>query len=322
MSGADWQPTAAPAALRLRAQLNATLRQFFAERAVLEVETPLLSRHGTTDRHIESFCVEAGREGERRWLRTSPEFALKRLLAAGLGDCYELGRVFRRGEAGRRHNPEFSLLEWYRVGWDHHRLISEVEALVDAALALVGRRVSHRRIGYRELFQSRLGIDPLRCDDGELRARMPALGVDPDGLQRDDLLDLLFTHALQPQMAADQLLTVIDYPASQCALARLRRDGEVAVAERFESYLGTLELCNGYHELLDASEQAERFAAELRWRETQDRSGPPADAQLLAAMQAGLPACAGVALGTDRLLAAMLGGVELAAVIAFPFERA
>ncbi|MFA5685257.1 MAG: EF-P lysine aminoacylase EpmA [Lysobacteraceae bacterium] len=325
----DWRPGAGIAALHLRARLNATLRAFFAARGVLEVETPILSAAGTTDRHIESFHVDfdgpARAGARRRWLRTSPEFALKRLLAAGVGDCYELGRVFRNGEAGGRHNPEFSMLEWYRVGWDHHRLMGETAELIGAALALVGRHCRVRRIAYRDLFQDQLGLDPLTAPLETLQSVLAEVRIDPAGLDRDDWLDLIISHRLQPHFDPDTLLLLYDYPASQCALARLRGSGDSAVAERFEAYLGPLELANGYHELTDAAEQARRFDSDIAARRAAGRDAPPADARLLAAMAHGLPACAGVALGVDRLLLCLLGdsrGAAISAALAFDFGRA
>ena len=321
----DWQPSATFDGLRLRARLYAVIRAFFDGRDVLEVETPVLSQAGNTDPNIASFALPfSGRTdgGPRtRWLRTSPEYPLKRLLAAGLGDCYELGRVFRDGEAGGRHNPEFTMLEWYRVGWDHDRLIDEVAALVEAALALVGRSATMRRVSFRELYLQRLQVDPFSADDATLRAALGDIGIDPAGLVRDDWLDLLMTHRLQPAFVPDQLLAVYDYPASQCALARIRAD-DPPVAERFEVYLGPLELANGYHELGDASEQRARFERDLDVRRERDAVAPPLDERLLSALQAGLPDCAGVALGVDRLLMAMTGSDRIADVLAFPFARA
>jgi lysyl-tRNA synthetase class 2 len=317
----DWRPTATPAALRLRASLYGVARAFFAERGVLEVETPMLSRAGNTDPNIESFATRFCAR-DARWLRTSPEFALKRLLAAGVGDCYELGRVFRDGEAGRRHNPEFTMLEWYRVGWDHRRLLDEVAALVRAALALAGRDVAVERIAYGDLYRSRLGIDPFTAGDAELRAPLAEFAIDPTGLGRDDWLDLLMTHRLQPGFDERRLLFVHDYPASQCALARIRGTGTEAVAERFEAYLGTQELANGYHELADPAEQRARFERDVARRVARGAAVPPIDEALLAALSEGLPACAGVALGIERLLMAMLGATDIAEVIAFPFPRA
>jgi len=321
----DWKPSATFTALRLRARLYQAIRAFFAERDVLEVETPLLSQSGNTDPNIVSFELRfSGRTdgGPRtRWLRTSPEYPLKRLLAAGLGDCYELGRVFRDGEAGGRHNPEFTMLEWYRVGWDHDRLIDEVATLVQVALAMVGRSATMQRISFRELYLQRLQVDPFTADDATLRAALGGIDIDPRGLVRDDWLDLLMTHRLQPAFDPDRLLAVYDYPASQCALARIRPD-DPPVAERFEAYLGPLELANGYHELGDAGEQRTRFDRDRDVRRGRRDAVPPLDERLLSALQAGLPDCAGVALGVDRLLMAMTGSDRIADVLAFPFERA
>ena len=326
----DWQPSAGIAALRLRAALSAAIRGFFAARGVLEVETPVLSMAGNTEPNIASFRLEfSGRtEGapRTRWLRTSPEHALKRLLAAGLGDCYELGRVFRDGEAGGRHNPEFTMLEWYRVGWDHRQLAQETVDLAQAALQLVEREARAATTTFRELYLRHLQLDPFAASDDELRAALGDVALDPAGLNRDDWLDLLMTHRIQPAFPRDQLLVVHDYPASQCALARIR-DGDAAsggfpVAERFELYLGPLELANGYHELQDAEEQGARFDRDLARRAARGDALPPRDERLLAALGEGLPACAGVALGIDRLLMAMLGTDRIADVLAFDFARA
>ena len=322
----DWRPSANLDAIRLRARLNAAIRGFFAERDVLEVETPVMSMAGNTDPNIASFALEfSGRTDgapRTRWLRTSPEFPLKRLLAAGIGDCYELGRVFRDGEAGGRHNPEFTMLEWYRLGWDHLRLIEETVALVRAALALVGRDAGVRVVAYRDLYRDALGLDPFAAGIDQLQAAMGDVQIDPEGLTRDDWLDLLMTHRLQPGFDPGELLAVVDYPASQCALAKLRSGGDGhAVAERFELYLGPIELANGYHELQDAAEQGARFARDGEVRRARGDVVPPTDMRLLAALQAGLPACAGVALGIDRLLMAMLGTPRIADVLAFDFAR-
>jgi lysyl-tRNA synthetase class 2 len=325
-----WQPSASIGALRLRARLNASIRQFFATRNVLEVETPILSAAGNTDPNIASFRAQfdghVGAGSRERWLRTSPEFPLKRLVASGIGDCYELGRVFRNGEAGRRHNPEFTMLEWYRVGWDHRRLMQETAELVNAALSLVDRVATVRETTYRALFIDALGIDPLLADEASLRAPLDGIAIDPTGLRRDDWLDLLLTHRIEPGFARDELLIVHDYPATQCALARIRADDQ-PVAERFELYLGPIELANGYHELLDAVEQRTRFERDHALR---DHSllhqgahwKPPLDENLLAALGCGMPRCAGVAVGVDRLLGAMLNVDTIAETLAFAFDRA
>lgn len=312
------------AALQLRARLYTLFRAFFAERHVLEVETPILSAAGNTEPNIASFStrfsghVDAG--ACERWLRTSPEFPLKRLLAAGVGDCYELGRVFRNGEAGGRHNPEFTMLEWYRVGWDHRRLMQETIELVGAALAMLERRAEIVVTSYRQLFLDGLGLDPLRASTDELRAPLAEFGIGPDGLGRDDWLDLLITHKLQPAFPRDRITVIHDYPASQCALARIR-PGEPPLAERFELYLGRYELANGYHELNDAVEQRGRFERDNAVRRGRGLQEIPLDGNLLGVLDA-MPDCAGVALGVERLLMCLAATDAIADVLAFPFNQA
>ncbi len=312
------------ASLQLRARLNALIRTFFAERHVLEVETPILSAAGNTEPNIESFTtvfsghVDAG--ARKRWLRTSAEYPLKRLLAAGVGDCYELGRVFRNGEAGGRHNPEFSMLEWYRVGWDHRRLIQETIELVNGALAMLDCRAEVMIVSYRQLFIDELGIDPM-CDPiSTLQKPLEEFGIGPEGLRRDDWLDLLITHRLQPAFPHDRITVIHDYPASQCALARIR-PGEPPLAERFELYLGPYELANGYHELNDAIEQRARFERDNAVRRERGHAEVTLDERLLAVLDT-LPNCAGVALGIERLLMCLAGTDAIADVLAFPFAEA
>ena len=320
----DWQPTANLQAIALRARLNALLRWFFAERGVLEVETPVLSQAGNSDPNISSFETAFGGHGDagapRRWLRTSPEYPMKRLLAAGIGSCYELGRVFRDGEFGRLHNPEFTMLEWYRVGWTQHQLMDECAELVREAMRLAARSVSVRESSYRQLFIDHLGIDPMTAGEGELRAPLAVFAIDDEGLTRDDWLDLLLTHLIQPAFPDNRVLMVYDFPKSQAAMARVRQ-GDVPVAERFEIYLGSVELANGYRELGDADEQRERFARDQSRRQKRGAARAPLDERLLSALPT-LPDCAGVALGVDRLLMAMLGSERIEDAIAFPFGRA
>jgi lysyl-tRNA synthetase class 2 len=313
------------AALHLRARLNAAIRAFFAARGVTEVETPVLSRAGNTDPNIASFSLDfsgpVGGGARRRWLRTSPEFPLKRLLAEGFGDCYELGRVFRDGEAGGRHNPEFTMLEWYRVGWDHHRLVEETIALVVEALALVGRAPrSVRVLDFATLYREAFGVDPHSAAIDDLRAPLADIAISADGLTRDDWLDLLMTHRLQPSFDSDAITVVHDWPATQAALARVR-PGTPPLAERFELYLGPLELANGYHELKDVAEQRRRFDRDHAVRAARGDALPPIDEALLAALP-DLPDCAGVALGVDRLMMALLDAGRIADVLAYDFSRA
>jgi lysyl-tRNA synthetase class 2 len=312
------------AALRQRAALNALIRAFFAERDVLEVETPMLSAAGNTEPNIDSFQtrfsghVDAGTA--QRWLRTSPEYPLKRLLAAGVGDCYELGRVFRNGEVGGRHNPEFTMLEWYRVGWDHRRLIDETAALVRAALGLVQREATLRVLDYRSLYKQYVELDPFEASIEQLQAPLSEVRIEAEGLTRDDWLDLLMTHCIQPQFDDDSMTVVHDWPASQAALARIR-SGTPPLAERFELYLGAVELANGYHELNDADEQRARFLRDHAVRRARGAVLPPVDEPLLDVLPA-LPDCAGVAVGVDRLLMAMNRTGRIADVLAFDFAHA
>ncbi|WP_376691546.1 EF-P lysine aminoacylase EpmA [Wenzhouxiangella sp. EGI_FJ10409] len=305
----DWQPSASAAALRRRAELLASVREFFARRGVVEVQTPLLTAAGVTDLHVESVATDA----PAGWLRTSPEYFHKRLLASGLGDLYELGPVFRRGEAGRNHQPEFTLLEWYRVGWSWRRLAEEVVELIDHALASGPDPRPVRWASWNDCFVEFLGIDALAASTTELQR----LADDaPAGLERDALLDWLFASRIQPRFEANALTVVYDYPASQAALARIA-PGNPGVAERFEVFAGPLELANGYRELTDAREQRRRFERDNRLREDNGQAPMPIDTALLAALAEGLPECAGVALGFDRLLMAACGEETIERVVSF-----
>ena len=324
-----WRPSADLATLRLRAELLARIRAFFAARGVLEVETPMLSAAAITEPNLASFStVYAGpgaRYGQTLYLHTSPEFPMKRLLAAGSGCIYQIARVFRDGEAGRRHNPEFTLLEWYRVGFDHHRLMDEVAELVTELLAGRLALAEPERLSYQELFQRHLDLNPHQARVAELAACAEVRGVPiPPGMPMDDAdpwLDLLLTHGIEPKLGRGRLTFVYDYPASQAALARLR-PGDPPAGERFELYVNGVELANGFHELGHAGEQRRRFEAENAARRALGLPVMPMDENLLAALEAGLPDCAGVALGFDRLAMLAAGKTALAEVLAFPFERA
>lgn len=321
----DWRPTASRAALEGRSRLLAAVRMFFAQRGVLEVETPALAAAPATDPHLEALTTRyqgpGAALGRTLYLQTSPEFAMKRLLAAGSGPIYQLAKAFRGGEAGRLHNPEFTLLEWYRPGWDHHRLMDEVDALLQRTLG-VG---PGERLTYREAFEGHLGIDPHTASAADLarRAREAGPGEVP-GLAADDRdgwLHLLLSHAVEPRLGRGRPTFLHDFPASQAALARVR-PGSPPLAERFEVYVEGVELANGYHELADPDEQRRRFAADLARRRALGLPEVPMDERLLAALAAGLPPCAGVALGFDRLVLLALGAKELAEVVAFPVDRA
>ena len=326
----DWQPGTTLDALKQRAALMSRLRCFFAEKDVLEVETPLLSAAGTTDPQIHSFETRyegpGAAQGRPLYLATSPEFAMKRLLAAGSGPIYQICKAFRQGEAGRLHNPEFTLLEWYRPGFDHFQLMDEVEALV---IELADGRlpdVSAKRMTYAELFQQHLGLDPHTASVETLAqcaAGFPALaGI--SGLDHDGWLDLLMSHVIQPRLGQGCLTFVYHYPASQAALARISQStADVpAIAERFELFYQGVELANGFHELTDAREQRARFEQDLSQRRVQGLPLIPMDERLLAALGEGMPPCAGVALGLDRLLLVFNSQTRLSDVISFPFVRA
>lgn len=284
----------------------------------------MLSAAGNTDPNIQSFHtrfsghVDAG--PAQRWLRTSPEFPLKRLLAAGLGDCYELGRVFRDGEAGGRHNPEFTMLEWYRVGWDDARLAREVIDLLEKLLLEAGRTFDIVETTYRGLFHDALGIDALTDPVETLQAAMGDVHINGEGLTRDDWLDLLMTHRIQPTFTRDRVTVVSDFPASQCALARIR-PGEPPVAERFEVYVGVYEVANGYHELNDPAEQRARFERDNAVRRERGQYEVPLDEHLLRVL-GDMPDCAGVALGVERLLMVLANTDRIADVLAYPFNEA
>lgn len=309
--------------LRARQRLNHCIRTFFAERAVLEVETPILSVAGTTDPSIESFVTHyqfAAGPGPR-WLRTSPEFFHKRLLAAGSGAIYELGKVFRNGELGPRHNPEFTLLEWYRPDFDESALRAEIIDLLHSCAAAFGRELpAVESLSFAQLFQRHAGIDPFLASVKQLRARCADLGAVGE-LDRDACLDLLRSLVIEPALDPAGAVFVTDFPPSQAALARLK-SGNPQTAARFELYLGRLELANGYHELADAREQRRRFANDVEVRGQRRQPAVAIDEHFLAALSAGLPDCSGVALGVDRLLCWLLGVATLDGALPFPFPVA
>jgi lysyl-tRNA synthetase class 2 len=315
----SWRPGAGPGALRARAALLAATRAFFAARGVLEVETPILASATVTEPAIESLCVEVA--GVTRYLQTSPEYAMKRLLAAGSGDIYQVARVFRAGEAGQRHNPEFTLLEWYRLGFPLARLIDET---LDYLAHVLGDGLPVRRTTWADLLDAHLGVDVLLAEDAALRAALAAKGFTPadlDGIDRHGLRDLAYDDALRH--AGGGVLVVDAFPEDAAALARVVLDARGRrVAERFEVVIDGIEVANGYHELADAGEQARRFARDRARRGLAGQVQPAADEALLAALAHGLPDCSGVAIGLDRLLMRRLGAAHIGEVLAFDFRRA
>jgi elongation factor P--(R)-beta-lysine ligase len=309
--------------MRLRARLLQLTRAFFAGRGLLEVETPQLSAAAATDLHLESLLAQRPSGELLGWLHTSPEFAMKRLLAAGMGDIWQLARVFRGAETGQRHNPEFSLLEWYRIGWDIGALMDEVDALLRALAGPDRLPREARRISYRDAFLQHAGFDPFSADIESMARALAARGVDvPAGLGADRaaFLDLALALLVEPGLDPACPTFIYDFPSTHAALARIR-PGEPPVAERFEMFYGGVELANGFCELTDATEQAERFQADLAARRARGLVEPPPDRRLLAALAHGLPDCAGVALGFDRLVMILAGKPSLDEVLAFPWGR-
>jgi lysyl-tRNA synthetase class 2 len=322
VSRAPWRPTATRAMLEQRAALLARARRFFADGGVLEVDTPMVVNAPVTDIHIHSARVDLGAAAEHAYfLHTSPEYAMKRLLAAGSGDIYQICHVVRGFERGRLHNAEFTLIEWYRLGFTLDDLMSEVDALVRVLLGPVATGHSSERISYREAFLREMRLDPFTASMEELRAAAGKLGFQTEAAQRDELLDLLMGSAIGPRLGANALTFVHSYPATQAALARLDpRDSRAAL--RFELYCDGVELANGFHELASAAEQGKRFDEDNAERR---RTGLPVyapDELLLAALTAGLPDCSGVALGFDRTVMLATGARTIDEVLSFPTERA
>jgi lysyl-tRNA synthetase class 2 len=317
----DWRPSADLATLRLRASLLARTREYFARSGALEVETPLLVRAAVTDVHIEALEVREVDGQLCGFLHTSPEYAMKRLLAAGAGDIYQVSHVFRGGERGIRHHPEFTMIEWYRVGWDDGRLMNDVEQLAATLLAGHVPVAPARRVTYSEAFSNCLDVEPIGASAQNLRAALEQARIHvPDSVaaDRDALLDLGLSQVVAPSFPEDRLTFVTQFPASQAALARLNGD----VAARFEAFWGALELANGFHELGDAREQTQRFMEDRRTRAQRGLPDRAPDDRLLAALTAGLPDCAGVALGFDRLVMIAAGKKRIDEVLAFTSERA
>lgn len=320
----DFAPGATLATLARRAQALAEVRAFFADRGVMEVDPPVLVNAPVTDVNLHPVRVRlpgAPAGAPERALHTSPEYAMKRLLAAGSGDIYYLGHAFRGAESGRLHNPEFTLIEWYRLGCTLERLMAEVAALVTR---LCAREFAIEHVSYRDAFAGVTGLDPLAAPDGDLAQAAAALGLDAASARastRDELLDLIVGAAVGPQLGRGRLTFVHGYPASQAALARLD-PADPRIALRFELYAEGIELANGFDELADAAEQRARFEAEQRERARRGLPVGPIDERLLAALASGLPACAGVAVGFDRVLMLATGADCIDQVLPFTLERA
>ena len=322
MSQDQWQPSAAISSLHSRAQVLQKIRQFFADRHVLEVETPLLCQHSVTDINLEPITANYSMANETtlRYLQTSPEFAMKRLLAAGSGCIYQIAKAFRADDLGKKHNPEFSLLEWYRIGFDHWQLMDEIDLLSQSCFGFKAAE----KISYRQLLLNESGLDVLLSPVTEIQdylsSSMDVSGL--DGMSRDDWLDLLFSTQIEPNIGHDQPLIVFGYPKSQAALARtFEYEGE-EVAARFELFVKGVEMANGYWELTDVEEQQRRFLEDNRLRRSLNKAERSIDSFLMEAMNCGLPDCAGVAMGIDRMLMVALGLEGVKDTLSFDWGRA
>lgn len=323
---AAWQPSASISMLRRRAAMLAAIRQFFQQRDVLEVDTPSLCRYSVTDPHMAAIHTANPLAAEEQYfLQTSPEYAMKRLLAVGCGAIFQIAKAFRQEERGSLHNPEFTLLEWYRPGFDYFSLMDEVEELVAGQLDI---HQPFMRLSYRQLFDKFLGVDPYHCDCSSLQdLAMSLVDVQMQSADKDDWLNLLLAEVIEPklaeQSALDRAVFVYDYPPSQASLARIARDDRGAsIAQRFELYVDGIELANGFFELGDADEQLKRFQQDQQQRVLQGKPAVAIDPYLIDALKTGLPACSGVALGIDRLLMLATGARSVAEVMAFDIDRA
>lgn len=322
----DWPPSASFEALRARAGIVSRIREYFSRTGAVEVETPICAASPAPDPALEQLTTvytgPGAPQGRPLYLQTSPELAMKRLLAAGSGPIYQICKAFRDGERGRIHNPEFSLVEWYRPGFGMHELMDDVAGLVAEVLETSW---PVERVAFGELFERELGLEPHLATDERIREcaldnRVSGADALP-GLDRDAWLDLLLTHCLERKLGRGRMTFLFDYPASRASLARIR-PGAPPVAERFELYLEGMEIANGFHELADEAEQRRRLVADNERRKAAGQEPVPLDERFLAALEQGLPDCSGVALGLDRLVMVALGSESIDEVLAFPVERA
>lgn len=317
MANLDWNPVVDQSTLKLRAEVLRKVRRFMNEAGIMEVETPILASSTATDPNIRSFETRLHTEsGSRLYLQTSPEFHMKRLLAAGSGPIFQISRAFRDEESGRYHNPEFTMLEWYRPGFDHHELMNEIESL----LGYLGLQ-KPARISYADVFLELTGFVPHSINRKQLIKLGRDAGLSPAVEDYNELLDFVFNHYVISRLKDKGSVFVFDFPQAQAALARLS-EGEPVTAARFELFIQGLEIANGFHELCDPREQKQRFESDLQQRSKQNKTLYPIDRKLLSALESGMPDCAGVALGLDRLLMVLSKASHIREVLAFPIDRA
>lgn len=312
-----WHPSASIKALQQRAQILSNIREFFKQRHYLEVETPVMAHYGVTDPYLSN--IKATFRGESYSLQTSPEYHMKRLLAAGSGPIFQLARVFRDDELGRWHNPEFTLLEWYQLNINHHQLMDEVDEFLQAILQCPPMI----RTSYQQAFLDACQLDPFTASIDALRTVLQYHALDKvlpsDEQDKDQYLFLLMSHVVEPFLAKEEApVAVYHFPPSQAALAQINE----GLAERFEVYYRGVELANGFHELADSLAQVQRFEQDAKLREHLGLHQPEPDLWLLQALRHGLPACSGVALGIERLLALAMNCSSIEKVMAFDFNRA
>ena len=320
----SWQPSATFKILAERARIIASIREFFSTRGVLEVETPVLSHATVTDPHIESipavFKLLGSSHQEICFLQTSPEYAMKRLLAEGSGSIFQITKAFRQGEMGLLHNPEFTMLEWYRVGFDHHALMDEMDLLLQTIL----KTPPAKRYTYHAIFEEQVNVNPHAATVETLKEKIKQYAIHYENEkceEKSTWLDILFSHVIEPKLKGATPFFIYDYPITHAALAKVR-DENPPVASRFEVYVNGVELANGFHELQDAKEQHDRFEKDLFYRKENNLSKVPFDERFLSALSSGLPDCSGVALGVDRLIMLALGESVLSSVLSFSFDRA
>jgi lysyl-tRNA synthetase class 2 len=320
IKNSSWYPSADIQILRARSTIMASIRDFFLKRNILEVETPLLSHATVTDPHVIGIpaSVQFGQKTQTYYLQTSPEYAMKRLLAAGSGPIYQITKAFRQGDLGQFHNPEFTMLEWYQLGFDHHALMNEMDEL----LQLILKTPPAERVSCADLYEKYVGINPHLATEEELkRVAHQHIQFASELSDCNAWLDLLFTHCIEPHIGQERPVFLYDFPVSQAALAKIRYENP-PVASRFEVYFKGIELANGFHELQDAAEQRKRFESDLKYRVKHDVPYAPLDENFLAALEHGLPECAGVALGVDRLIMLALGEKKIESVLSFGFNKA
>lgn len=331
MSNRPWQPVASKDRLFARADLLKKIRLFFEQKGVLEVETPILSHAAVSDPNLDvmpaTYRADSRQKEQTLFLQTSPEFAMKRLLASGSGAIFQICKSFRNAEQGARHNPEFTLLEWYQPGLDEYQLMDEVMDLVQFVMQShspggIYPKEKWQRLSYQSLFQQHLGINPHTVNLEDLANKAKAtIDIELEHTSKDTWLDLLFSHLIEPQL--QDPVFIYEYPATQAALAKVEMNSDgIEVARRFELVVKGMEIANGYYELTDENEQRRRFLYDQEARLKQQLNQNPIDENLLAAIQSGLPSCSGVALGLDRLLMLICDAFSIDEVLAFPLDRA